>query len=98
MIEKILMKLYLYLEKRLRIPKHVCPVPPMSDNVMELKSEIIDILPQVLSWILEQENISSASGESKRHQVYAKAIKKYPHMRKRDLALAIEIVISKYDI
>ncbi len=34
-----------------------------------------------------------ASGEAKRHQVYAKLIKQFPEARKKDLSLAIELAL-----
>jgi hypothetical protein len=36
----------------------------------------------------------AASGEYKRHAVYARLLKEFPESRKRDLALAIERVLS----
>lgn len=35
-----------------------------------------------------------ASGEAKRHQVYARLIKQFPEARKKDLALAIELAVQ----
>ena len=35
------------------------------------------------------------SGEYKRHQVYAKLIKQFPAVPKRDLALAIELAVRR---
>jgi hypothetical protein len=34
-----------------------------------------------------------ATGENKRHQVYAALIKKFPQARKRDIGLAIELAL-----
>ena len=34
-----------------------------------------------------------ASGEAKRHQVYARLIKQFPEARKKDLSLAIELAL-----
>jgi hypothetical protein len=41
------------------------------------------------------ENEGSASGESKRHQVYARLIKEFPEAKKRRLALAIEVAMNR---
>lgn len=96
MFRKLLFKLYYYLEKKLGISKHICPLPPPTDIfILHIAPEIINILPDIEVWIKEQELIPNVSGEFKRHNVYAKVIKKYPQMRKRDLALAIEIAIQK---
>lgn len=35
-----------------------------------------------------------ASGEAKRHQVYALLIKQFPEARKKDLSLAIELALQ----
>ena len=34
-----------------------------------------------------------ASGEARRHQVYARLIKQFPEARKKDLSLAIELAL-----
>ena len=41
------------------------------------------------------ESVPDVSGEWKRHQVYAALIKKFPVIKKRILALAIELEINK---
>jgi hypothetical protein len=45
--------------------------------------------------IREKERLN-VDGEYKRHMVYAELIKRFPNMRKRDIALAIEVAIQKY--
>ena len=40
-------------------------------------------------------DIIKTSGEGKRHHVYARLIKEYPEIPKRDLALSIEIGVQK---
>lgn len=40
------------------------------------------------------EDARDSSGESKRHQVYARLLKDYPEARKRHLALAIELALN----
>ena len=99
MIKKLMTRLYMWLEIRLGIPKHVCPqFPPIPDNVLIIPEYIEDILPAALEIIMALEKVPDVSGEWKRHQCFAKLIKKYPDIRKRDLALAIEIVVQQYDI
>ena len=45
----------------------------------------------IVNW---EDKDSALSGEAKRHQVYAKLIKIFPHAKKSRLALLIEMVIS----
>lgn len=45
----------------------------------------------IVNW---EDKDSALSGEAKRHQVYAKLIKIFPHINRKRLALMIELVIS----
>lgn len=43
---------------------------------------------RVMEW-----KMKDASGEAKRHQIYAELIKRLPEAEKRDIALAIELAV-----
>lgn len=53
-----------------------------------------DILKAAIDLVKDQETNSSASGESKRHQVYAALIKLFPDVPKTTLSMAIEQAMS----
>ena len=102
MIRQLLIKFYDWLGIKLEIPVHVCPpipehiCPVIPDNVLIIDPAIFDVLPELMIWIEQQESCNdNVSGEYKRHQVYAKALKQYPDMKEIDLSLAIEIGIQK---
>lgn len=102
MIKQLLIKFYNWLGIKLEIPVHVCPgipvhtCPPIPDNILIIEPKIFDILPDIMTWIGQQQACGDGvSGEYKRHQVYSRAIKQYPDMLLSDLALAIEIGIQK---
>ncbi len=102
MIRQLLIKFYNWLGMRLKIPVHVCPpipehtCPPLPDNILVIEPTILEILPDIMVWIGQQQSCGDGvSGEYKRHQVYSKAIKQYPDMLLSDLALAIEIGIQQ---
>lgn len=44
--------------------------------------------------LVAQETYTAASGEYKRHQVFAKLIKTFPEASKRDLGMAIEMAVK----
>ena len=69
-----------HLERRLAQPY----APSVSTEVMTRAGELIRV----------QEPIDR-SGEAKRHAVYAQLIKNYPTLPKRELALAIEVALTK---
>ena len=41
------------------------------------------------------QEIPGLSGEAKRHQVYARLIKDFPRMTRREISLAIEVALSE---
>lgn len=100
MIKQFLIKFHTWLGNKLGII-HTCPVqephtcPPLPTNILVISTDIFKILPAISILIEEQETFENVSGEWKRHQVYAKAIKHYPDMQESELALAIEIGIQK---
>ena len=49
---------------------------------------------RIMELALEQHASPTSSGEAKRHQVYARLLKDFPNMPHRQVALAIEVVLS----
>lgn len=68
------------LERRLVQPY----APAVSTGVMARTGELI-----------RAQDALDRSGEAKRHAVYAQLIKDYPTLPKRELALAIEVALTK---
>ena len=64
------------------VEKIVYHFPEVSD---ELLAEAKKLCSALKDW--------DASGEAKRHQVYAKLIKQFPQEKKQNLALAIELAV-----
>ena len=58
---------------------------------MVLPALPVELVERVRVLAGEQDLIPDRSGESKRHQVYARLIKDFPTLPKRMLALAIEM-------
>lgn len=54
-----------------------------------------DALLNVAARLIDVQETTKASGEAKRHQVYAALIKAFPLESKRDLAFAIEQVLQE---
>lgn len=88
MVYKLLFALYKWIKTRYKLDK----------DILIINQDIAGTLPVITEWVLQYENVPNVSGEWKRHQVYAKAIKEYPDMKKRDLALSIEICIARLEL
>jgi hypothetical protein len=58
--------------------------PPVDDTPLLARVKVLVVAAEKLA----------ASGEYKRHAVYARLLKEFPDSRKRDLALAIERVLQ----
>lgn len=54
-----------------------------------------DAVLAVARLLVQAQQSRDASGENKRHQVYAALIKTFPDARKRDLGFAIERVLQE---
>lgn len=52
------------------------------------------MIPVALELMREWEDHPELSGEAKRHQVYARMIKRFPEAPKRDIAKAIEFAMD----
>jgi hypothetical protein len=69
-----------------RLADWICPLPPPPTTA-------VDDRALVLARMLQ--SMTKASGEYKRHEVYARLIKEFPAVPRRDLALAIELAVRK---
>ena len=67
----------------MRLEPPVAPVTP-----------VLTVLDQRVTGLVTQISTLAASGEYKRHQVYALLIKEFPHVPHRDLGLAIEQAVQ----
>lgn len=55
------------------------------------------LLERAKHWVQwEEDNSIETGGEWKRHQVYAKLIKEFPNFKKRDLSVAIEMMVKTW--
>jgi hypothetical protein len=66
------------------------PPPAPSAPVPDLVFDVVRTLVQAIDG-------ADASGEYKRHQVYAQLIKRFPLVAKRDLGLLIERAVQEID-
>lgn len=69
------------------------PEPMKLENVYQIPEHIVPVIATARVHI---ENCKSwdASGEAKRHRVYAQLIKDFPQAEHKDLAFAIELVMQ----
>lgn len=64
------------------------PAPPAPPSPLQIAAEAAVLR-------VEANSAVGTSGEYKRHQVYAKLLKKFPDLPKRDIGLAIELAVHK---
>ena len=70
------------------------PPPPSAIPKLPLACEAAEPYRQRAQELILLEEPRDASGESKRHQVYARLMKDYPEASRKHLALAIELAVN----
>ena len=72
------------------------PVMPLPLETMPVPLGTVHVLEATKALIMLAED-THRTGEWKRHWVYAKLIKEFPDIEKRDLALAIEVALRRWN-
>lgn len=86
--------MFLWLAKLFaRLAKH--KVVPQDERMIYVGPDVIRVRDGALSLITQWDEVSGWSGEAKRHQVYARLLKRYPDMSRHEVAFALELAVRK---
>lgn len=70
-------------------------VVPRDERMIYVGPDVVRVRDGALGLITQWDEVSGWSGEAKRHQVYARLIKRYPDMPRHEVAFALELAVRK---